>query len=250
MDHHGVGAPLHRPARRKKSAKERRAQKARATARAFQHVAQALTDVGAHRGGKLRRIGTQWHAHISAPHASKVPMPRFLNLYDAVPSVQMAESARAVLVGVEPISAVRHSSAESSHITSSGTEELGALPTAPYDVLANINHDDLDILKSYSRSQLVDKIKNMRDADIWKRFCDEEPIVVTFGLEPDYDLVRSPVENLRYFLFISQHYKYYDIEVDKWYYGIYQLEVWEGRSPPFYPAGHENFFITLMYPLL
>ena len=63
--------------RRRKSAKERRAQRIRSAARAFQCVAQALNNVEAHRGGKLKRIGRQWHSYISAPPASEVPMPRF-----------------------------------------------------------------------------------------------------------------------------------------------------------------------------
>ena len=242
--HHGF-VPPPRPARRRKSAKERRAQKLRATARAFQHVAQALNDVQGHRGGKLRNIGIRWHAHVSAPHVHEIPMPRFLNLEDAVPSHEheVVGSARAVLVGVEPISISRHSSAEVAHITSSGTEELGSLPTSP-DV-TNIQQHDLDTLLDYSRSQLVEKIRSMREAAIWRRYCDEFCENLARGLQPDYGAAYTPVASLRYFLLISQHYGYYGIDEDIWYYGTYRRDAMEGRFRPFYPAGFEKAFTAL-----
>ena len=82
------------PQRRKKSAKDRRAQKTRAIARAFQCVAQALGNVANHRGGELRHIGKRWHASISAPHASTLPVPNFhAHVADTMP----ADPARADL---------------------------------------------------------------------------------------------------------------------------------------------------------
>ena len=70
-----VDAP--RRMQRRKSARERREQKARAIARAFQTVASALDNVRHHRGGALRDIGTRWHLHILRPHAKDVPSPNF-----------------------------------------------------------------------------------------------------------------------------------------------------------------------------
>ena len=63
--------------RRRKTAKERRDQKERSMARAFQAVAAALTNVASHRGGNLRRVGIKWHGHLLAPEAKNVPLPRF-----------------------------------------------------------------------------------------------------------------------------------------------------------------------------
>ena len=63
--------------RRKKTAKERREQKTRAVARAFQTVAAALDNVRGHRGGALRDVGTNWHRHILRPHPNQVPLPNF-----------------------------------------------------------------------------------------------------------------------------------------------------------------------------
>ena len=243
--HHGV-VPPQWPARRRKSAKERCAQKLRATARAFQHVAQALSDVGTHRGGKLRCIGTRWHAHISAPHVSEIPMPRFLNLNDAVPSLQMAESARAVLVGVEPISTFRHCSAEVAH--SSGTEKLASLPYRPEEVKL-ARQLDLSTLNSYDRTYLVEKIKGMKSPAIWRRFCQECPMIALFGdlpgIDPDYDIKSTPVADLRYFLLICQQYGYYGISEDKWYYSLYHQDVKTGTSRPFYPDGYQEHLISL-----
>ena len=53
--HHGEVPERMR--RRKKSARERREQRARALARAFQSVATVLDNVAAHRGGNLRKVG-------------------------------------------------------------------------------------------------------------------------------------------------------------------------------------------------
>ena len=71
------GAPTMRQ-RRRKTAKERREQRLRAIARAFQLVASALDDVKRHRGGGLREIGTRWQQHVLRPHPSKVPFPNFI----------------------------------------------------------------------------------------------------------------------------------------------------------------------------
>ena len=71
------GAPTMRQ-RRRKTAKERREQRLRAIARAFQLVASALDDVKRHRGGALREIGTRWHQHVLRPHPSNVPFPNFI----------------------------------------------------------------------------------------------------------------------------------------------------------------------------
>ena len=71
-----VEAPTVRQ-RRRKSARERREQKCRAIARAFQTVAIALDNVKRHRGGALREIGASWFQHILRPHASEVPFPDF-----------------------------------------------------------------------------------------------------------------------------------------------------------------------------
>ena len=60
-------------ARRKKTARERRAQKNRQMARAFQLVASSLVDVKQHRGGALRAIGEEWLAACHAPRPDKVP---------------------------------------------------------------------------------------------------------------------------------------------------------------------------------
>ena len=70
-----VDAP--RQLRRRKSARERREQRARALTRAFETVASALDNVRLHRGGALRDIGTRWHSHILRPHAKDVPCPNF-----------------------------------------------------------------------------------------------------------------------------------------------------------------------------
>ena len=73
---HHDGVPTGRQ-RRKKTARERRDQRTRAFARAFQTVASALSNVASHRGGKLGHVGVEWHGHILAPRASSVPMPIF-----------------------------------------------------------------------------------------------------------------------------------------------------------------------------
>ena len=63
--------------RRRKTAKERREQKCRAIARAFQTVACALDNVRCHRGGALRDVGIKWYRHILRPQPSDVPYPDF-----------------------------------------------------------------------------------------------------------------------------------------------------------------------------
>ena len=63
--------------RRRKSAKERRAQRCRATARAFQTVATALLDVKLHRGGALQDVGSCWLRHILRPKLDEIPIPIF-----------------------------------------------------------------------------------------------------------------------------------------------------------------------------
>ena len=66
-----------RKMRRRKTARERREQKSRALARAFQSVATALHCVASHRGGRLQRIGEQWYGHVLSPDPSALPWPRF-----------------------------------------------------------------------------------------------------------------------------------------------------------------------------
>ena len=64
-------------ARRRKTAKEKREQKCRSIARAFQTVAAALHNVRSHRGGALREIGDCWHRHVLRPQPCDVPYPDF-----------------------------------------------------------------------------------------------------------------------------------------------------------------------------
>ena len=72
-----------RKMRRRKTARERREQRSRALARAFQSVATALQNVASHRGGKLKHIGVGWHGHLISPDASDVPWPNFRGIHIA-----------------------------------------------------------------------------------------------------------------------------------------------------------------------
>ena len=77
FSHHGFHQDAVPKMRRRKTARERREQRARAVARAFQTVASALQNVDRHRGGKLKEVGFRWHALLIRPDAKDVPMPSF-----------------------------------------------------------------------------------------------------------------------------------------------------------------------------
>ena len=148
-----IGSAPTVPQRRRKTAKERREQKSRAFARAFQTVAAALENVQRHRGGSLRDIGTRWHSLILRPHASEVPIPDFTKSQTKVDLIRRAHSNVA-------LQSSQHDDASYQASGDCGIEQLLSLQESVSD-----NRDDDEQLSSQEDDQESEEVASRSSSD-------------------------------------------------------------------------------------
>ena len=123
-----VEAPTVR-VRRRKSAKEKREQKCRSIARAFQTVASALHNVRCHRGGALQEVGISWMQHVLRPKTNEIPLPNFIpkRTYSNVvlqPCIESEDAAGSECSERDSMRDSQHlQDEESEHLSSEGEDQ-------------------------------------------------------------------------------------------------------------------------------